>query len=287
MLDGRSLYDIAVERIRYYARPDGKNLVAFSGGKDSQCVYHLCKDAGITFTAQYSVTRFEPPELMAFIREHYSDVVWRRAYQRSLVRDIEACGLPSRWMRWCCDAKHRKTEGFDMAFIGVRGEESPRRRETWRTFGRKGDGTCYCCPIFEWTTNEVWEFLNARKIPHCRLYDEGNSRIGCIMCPLANQAQRMQDARRYPRHVAMLRKGADLFVERMRKAGFVTKRGRPCPDWCRAKNPEEEHFHRWLVSAQTSMPVEGWKETSRDVVGQCVFWGSGFSEKDGAWEMGI
>jgi phosphoadenosine phosphosulfate reductase len=284
MLDGRSLYDISIEAIRYFGSGH-KNLVAFSGGKDSQAVYRLCKEAGIECEAQYSITRFEPPELMAFIRDAYPEVRMRRAYRRTLVEDIEAMGLPTRWRRWCCEAKHARTDGFDMVFIGVRGEESPRRRDTWRTFGRKQDGTPYCCPIFDWTTADVWEFLNARGIPHCRLYDEGYTRIGCVMCPLAGtRKSRLAEAKRYPRHVAMFRQGARKYIERARANGFVGPSGKPCGTFCNAADPVEEMLWRWLATGQVMQSIEEYDAAYRrkpEAPGQCVFEGSGFSEKDG------
>lgn len=44
-------------------------------------------------------------------------------------------------------------------------------------------------PIVDWTDEEVWEFLNeVVHAPHCCLYDEGYTRIGCIGCPMAGAA---------------------------------------------------------------------------------------------------
>ena len=40
---------IALQRLRTFEPPEGYYL-AFSGGKDSQCVYHLCKEAGVVMT---------------------------------------------------------------------------------------------------------------------------------------------------------------------------------------------------------------------------------------------
>ena len=184
LLSGKDKVETAIERIRNFCGGK-KTLVAFSGGKDSQCCYHLAKMAGIDFDAQYSITRFEPPELMQFIRENYPDVTFRRAYKMSLVKEIEKKGLPSRWFRWCCDAKHVKTEGYDIAVIGIRWVESARRRKRWTVFGQKKDRTYYVCPICDWTEADVWEFLNSNNIKHCRLYDEGYKRIGCVCCPLS------------------------------------------------------------------------------------------------------
>ena len=134
----------AIERIRYYAAGarGAPILCAFSGGKDSQVVYQLAKEAGVEVSPQYSITRFEPPELMRFIRGHYPEVAMRRAYEIDLISEIEYRGLPTRWARWCCSAKHAKTEGFSHVLIGIRWEESPRFRQI--KFPATAPATCCC-----------------------------------------------------------------------------------------------------------------------------------------------
>lgn len=55
----------------------GKPLVvAFSGGKDSQTVYHLAEAAGVEFEAVYSATTIDPPEVVRFIRKQYPHVIF-------------------------------------------------------------------------------------------------------------------------------------------------------------------------------------------------------------------
>lgn len=277
-LYGRTKHALAIARIRNFCAGK-KTLVAFSGGKDSQCCYHLCEDAGVSFTAQYSITRFEPPELLAFIRENYPGVAFRRAYAKSLRAEIIESGLPTRWARWCCDAKHRAEPGFDIAVIGVRAEESARRAKNWREFGFKPDHTAYVCPIIDWTTEDVWEYLAHRRKPHCSLYDEGYKRIGCVCCPLASPAKMQRDAARWPKTAAMLKEAARGFVERMRGMGFVTARGKPCSDWCKAADPAEEFWRRWISTGQTAKPIEAAHENED---APCLFAGTGFSESDGA-----
>jgi 3'-phosphoadenosine 5'-phosphosulfate sulfotransferase (PAPS reductase)/FAD synthetase len=60
--DGQVLdkVQVAIRRLQAFEPPEGY-FVAFSGGKDSQCVYHLCKMAGVKFDAHYSVTSVDPP----------------------------------------------------------------------------------------------------------------------------------------------------------------------------------------------------------------------------------
>ncbi|MBA7538770.1 hypothetical protein ES705_31047 [subsurface metagenome] len=50
--------------------------LAFSGGKDSQVVYELCKMAGVKFKAFFYKTSVDPKELLSFIRNKYPDVEW-------------------------------------------------------------------------------------------------------------------------------------------------------------------------------------------------------------------
>lgn len=261
----------AIKRIRQFC--DGKRvMVAFSGGKDSQACYHLCKDAGVPFTAQLSITRFEPPEEISFVRKYYPDVVFRRAYKRLLVDEIEYRGLPNRWARWCCDCKHVKTDGFDIALVGVRAEESPARRSSWRMFGQKPDKTWYLCPVFDWTSDEVWAYLNSRKIPHCSLYDEGFKRVGCVCCPLAATRKR-RDWERWPKTARMLYLG---FLKHWKKAeanGFLTSTGKSMGirEWACPRDA----FVQWLRTGSTR---KDYKPEMASI--PCVFEGTGFSEAD-------
>ena len=53
-------------------------------------------------------------------------------------------------------------------------------------------------PIIHWTERDVWEFLNSNGIPHCELYDQGHTRIGCILCPMSNYRQKVKYIERWP-----------------------------------------------------------------------------------------
>jgi phosphoadenosine phosphosulfate reductase len=54
-------------------------------------------------------------------------------------------------------------------------------------------------PIIEWTDKDVWSFLNdVVRVPHCELYDEGWTRIGCICCPMTSAKNNLRATTRYP-----------------------------------------------------------------------------------------
>ena len=280
LITGKSKLDMTIARLRVHCA--GKRvLLAFSGGKDSQVCWHLLEEAGIEFVGQYSITRFDPPEVIAFVRERYPACRFRREYTCSLVEDFERKGPPMRWGRWCCDAKHVKTPGFDIDVVGVRAQESARRAASWRSFGFTRDHHAYVAPIIDWSEADVWEYLNIRGLAHCCLYDPpwNMRRIGCVCCPLA-PTHMMREAELWPKMAAMLRQGCDRFVARMRARGFVKAFGKPCADWCKAPDPEEEFWQRWIHTGQTNYPVD-WHPADPEADAPCLFAGTGFSDSDG------
>ena len=60
----------AIDRLKLFEPADGYFL-AFSGGKDSQTIYHLAKEAGVKFEAHFHMTSIDPPEVISFVKNHY------------------------------------------------------------------------------------------------------------------------------------------------------------------------------------------------------------------------
>lgn len=131
----QSKIDAAIKKLQAFEPPDGY-YVAFSGGKDSQCIYHLCEMAGVKFDAHYRITSVDPPELVRFIREQYPDV------EREIPHDSDGKPItmwnlivkvgrpPSRKSRYCC-ADLKESGGVGRVTVtGVRWDESPRRAKT-------------------------------------------------------------------------------------------------------------------------------------------------------------
>ena len=62
-----------------------------------------------------------------------------------------------------------------------------------------GKETLLISPIIHWTERDVWEFLNkVVQVPHCELYDQGFTRIGCICCPMSSPRQKAVENERWP-----------------------------------------------------------------------------------------
>lgn len=124
---------IAIDRIKSFEPKEGYYL-AFSGGKDSQCIYHLAKMAGVKFDAHYNVTGIDPPEVVRFIKQHYSDVAMdipkdkngKRVTMWNLINHNKM--PPTGLVRYCCS--HLKERGGigRYCITGVRWAESTKRK---------------------------------------------------------------------------------------------------------------------------------------------------------------
>lgn len=242
---GKNKVEVAIERLQSFEPKDGYYL-AFSGGKDSQCIYHLAKQAGVKFDAHYRVTSVDPPELVRFIKTNYPDV--ELEYPRD--KDGKVVTMwnlipkqtmpPTRLARYCCEKLKESGGDGRLTVTGVRWAESANRKDNQgmvtiykkgKVEGIKGSpdfsktprggvvlvndntesrrlmeqcvvrGKVTLNPIIDWEDDDVWEYLNEwAKVPHCSLYDEGFTRLGCIGCPLAGAKGMKRDFERYPKY---------------------------------------------------------------------------------------
>lgn len=109
-----------------YDEEDGYFL-AFSGGKDSQCLYHVAKLAGVKFKAHMNLTSVDPPEVIRFVKSEYPDVELVKPKKSIFQAAVDKQILPSMRVRWCC-AEYKETAGAGkVTLIGIRKAESTRR----------------------------------------------------------------------------------------------------------------------------------------------------------------
>lgn len=226
--------DLAIERLKIFEPKDGYYL-AFSGGKDSVVIKHLAIMAGVKFDAHYNVTTIDPPELIYFIKEHHSDVVWNRPKMPFLSRMVEKGFPPLRHMRWCCKEYKERGGSGRTVVTGVRAQESKKRAS------RNMVDTCYSDntrhflhPIIDWTHDDVWNFIREHNLPYCKLYDEGWKRIGCLFCP--NRYDKSKEILRYPKFFSAFQKAFERLYDK-RKTGLT-----PLNKW----KSGEEFFYWWL-----------------------------------------
>lgn len=262
----------AVERVKEaYAFSQhlgmGKLYVAFSGGKDSVCVYGVCKlasdEMGMNLLDMcefhYHLTTVDPPELVWFIREKFPFVSIDRPKKTMWKLIATRCTMPpTRLVRYCCaELKERGGEGR-FCLTGVRRAESSKRanRAVYETQDKDKTKRIqlndneefrqeieHCIPkqnyvvnpIIDWKDDEVWEFIHSQNLPYCKLYDEGWERVGCIGCPMATTKVREEEFARYPKY-------RDAYVRAFQKMLDNHKGKGYCKNW----KDGEEVYQWWM-----------------------------------------
>lgn len=108
-------------------RYDGEIEIAYSGGKDSDVILQLAKEAGIRYRAIYKNTTIDPPGTWGHVREMGVEILRAKA---SFFHLVAQKGFPSRFSRFCCE-KLKEYKVLDKSVIGVRKAESRKRNERY------------------------------------------------------------------------------------------------------------------------------------------------------------
>lgn len=129
---GLNKVDVAIKRFQTFEPPEGYYL-CFSGGKDSVVIKALADMAKVKYDAHYNLTSVDPPELVRFIREQYSDVAIEKPRDKD-GKQITMWNLipkekmpPTRIARYCCKVLKEGGGVGRFTVTGVRWAESARR----------------------------------------------------------------------------------------------------------------------------------------------------------------
>lgn len=198
----RKIYQVFVE----YKQKTDIFHVSFSGGKDSEVALDLVQkslphdkfivifgDTGMEFPDTYQAIeiakeRCKKQNIKFYVASSHFDP--KDSWQKF--------GPPASAIRWCCSV-HKTTPQLlllrsllnknnftEMAFVGVRRDESLRRSEyDFISYGTKHKGQWSCNPILEWNSAEVYLYIYKNALYLNTAYKKGLSRAGCLVCPMA------------------------------------------------------------------------------------------------------
>lgn len=166
--------------------------IAYSGGKDSDVLLQLAKEAEIEFRAIYKNTTIDPPGTMRHVREMGVEVLQPK---RNFFDVIRRKGMPTHARRHCCKVL-KEYKVLDVCCQGIRTEESEARKERYKTFEQcriysKTKRVRQYFPIWDWTLTDVKNFIIDRHLKLAPAYyrEDGSidfsRRLGCMGCPLA------------------------------------------------------------------------------------------------------
>lgn len=179
--------------------------VAFSGGKDSAVLLDLVKKAlpKKSFVVVFGDTGMEFPDtykLVEQVKKTCQDEEIPFYVSNSHFEPKESWhmfGPPARVLRWCCSVhkstpqtlKLREITGKNdyvgLDYVGVRKYESTARSTyQYENYGKKQKGQYSHNSILEWTSAEIWMYIYMYNLPINEAYKKGNSRAGCLFCPM-------------------------------------------------------------------------------------------------------
>ena len=153
---------------------DGEIEVAYSGGKDSDVILQLAKEAGIRFRAIYRNTTIDPPGTIVHVERMGAEILRPK---ETFFQLVAKKGFSNRFSRFCCE-KLKEYKVMDKCIMGVRKSESSKRNERYneptecRFYGRKTEANHVeaIYPILDWTDDDVLAFIEDRHLTLAPVY---------------------------------------------------------------------------------------------------------------------
>ena len=199
--------------------------VSFSGGKDSEVTLDIVQRAlpHTDFVVVFGDTGMEFPDTYAMVEDAKAkcEQMGISFYiAKSHLKPADSWrmfGPPTSTIRWCCSVHKttpqllllkdilKKDNFTEMAFVGVRADESVRRSGyDYVSYGMKHRGQWSCNPILQWNSAEVYLYIYMNGLRLNAAYKRGNTRAGCLVCPMSTNRNDYLNYRCYPEETKAL-----------------------------------------------------------------------------------
>lgn len=177
-VDLSPLIKAATERMEALAAVSPRTLLAFSGGKDSIVMAHLARrklgwaDAvcEVSFAFERDVEDYMAVARALGLRcgfQNRLDMAWLQQNQHLMFADLKVQGELYAKRQQATVRQHAKRHGYTGVVFGRRREENTVPRCLYQT----SDGRWQCHPIFDWSTANVWQYIQQHSLPYPRIYD--------------------------------------------------------------------------------------------------------------------
>lgn len=209
--------DQSIKLIKAYNKWKPLTL-AYSGGKDSDVVRHLCKLAKVPITIVHNSTSIDYPGTLAYVQRN--EAIIQRP-KMTFFQLVAKKGLPSMFRRFCCSYLKEQYIARTL-LLGVRADESVKRAARYieptacRIFTKKVSSE-QVLPIIHWNNADLIAFHDNENLHfHPHYYVNGRfdvtRRVGCVGCPLQGDRGKA-DYIEYPKFLRQLCKSYAAYVE--------------------------------------------------------------------------
>ena len=143
----------AIHLLQSIPLDDGPVEVSYSGGKDSDVILQLTKEAGIPYRAIYKNTTIDPPGTIAHAKEMGAEII---SPKKRFFQLVSEKGFPSRFARFCCEYL-KEYKVLPRSIQGIRKEESTKRSERYKEpeFCRTYGGGRMFASIFQFLNGQI------------------------------------------------------------------------------------------------------------------------------------
>ncbi|RLI80336.1 hypothetical protein DRP05_00730 [Archaeoglobales archaeon] len=179
-----------------------KKYVFFSGGKDSIVCLDLANQILEDFKIIYiHITGNTHPKCDKFVEkvaDEYNKELITLKSQYDFFDILQKYGYPGilwKGSRWCLNRfkdrvikEYEKTNPIYVSIAGIKAFDSRRRmilskQKGVRISKKHGWGLIQLYPIWNWTHNDVYAYLEENSLPLNELYRKINSAGNCVFCP--------------------------------------------------------------------------------------------------------
>ncbi len=194
----------AIEFVERTAISFRRQLVAYSGGKDSLVTLDLVTRSNVTYEIIFSDTGLEYPETLENInhieQKYQKRVIIQKNEGWDFWERFDQFGPPSRNSRWCCKSAKLSPINEIMEIFSLNGEQilSYIGKRRYESLGRSREPRVSknpwipkqvtAAPINNWNAFEVYLYIHKHKLSKYLnpLYNQGFIRIGCWVCPASS-----------------------------------------------------------------------------------------------------
>jgi len=214
-------------RIREAFAQSKRAYVSFSGGKDSTVVLHLAQQIQLDVLSCFYDSGAELPstyQLVHHVQDHWTTVLSWCHPRRTILDILRAVGVgredATEWLsagqiadeiiKDVAEQAARELE-TDCYLLGLRRDESDGRKADLTKRGslyRMANGQLRCCPIWDWTDDDVWAYIVSNAVEYNEAYDRTSlrPRREIRVCTYAGNT-----SERYGRFAWLKREYPDLF----------------------------------------------------------------------------